>query len=222
MTGKKLRATWRIGGGMLVLAAACVWAPLAAAQVTRQPRKVEVVNTSASPVPTVAVGTTAVTGIVTIDNASSSPVPVSGGVTVANPESSPIPALVVNDRAVTPWHRRVQIDLPDGTRNSLTAFSVPTGQRLVAEDVSISCFVPATQHIVHVRIDYGLASVPPSLFLPVADQGQLDAQHFFMGNQHTHLYFEGGTTLLARAFRDDTVGTAGCVMTVSGYLVSMP
>jgi hypothetical protein len=60
------------------------------------------------------------------------------------------------------------------------------------------------------------------LFLPVANQGDVDAQRLFSANEHVHLYFDGGTTLVARAFRDDTVGTAGCVMTVSGYLVNAP
>jgi len=190
MTGRKLGATGRIGGGVLVLAVACVFPPVAGAQITRPPRKVEVVNTP--------------------------------DVTVVNPESSPVPALVMNDRTVTPWHQRVQIDLPDGTRNSLKTLSVPAGQRLVAENVSTSCFVPATQRIVHVRIDHALTGVPPALFLPVADQGQVDAQRLFVGNEHTHLYFDGGTTFVLRAFRDDFIGAAGCVMTVSGYLVSMP
>ena len=207
MRAMSVRRTRRIGAGALVTITASLAPVMAAAQSQAPPRDVQVVNTTASPVPTVAVGTTAV----------------SGSVTIANTEGAAIPVITVNDKAVTPWHRRVQINLPDGTRNSGAPITVPAGQRLVIENVSTYCFVPAAQKIVHVRIDYDLmAATPPALFLPVADQGQLDAQRLFMGNEHTRLYFDGEITMLARAFRDDTVGTAGCVMTVDGYVVNMP
>ena len=79
--------------GMLVAGAlgAAFAAPGMTATGSRPAQDVNVVNTTASPLPTQAQGTTAIAGSVNVTNTSQSPVPVGGSVNISNTPGSPVP-----------------------------------------------------------------------------------------------------------------------------------
>jgi hypothetical protein len=103
-----------------------VWAPQAAAQANTTPAPVKVVNTTKNPVPTVAQGTTNVSGKVNITNASlpvhgnvnvtNNPLPVSGNVNVTN-SSLPVNGTVDVSNLPLDANGNVLVDVaPDTTQ----------------------------------------------------------------------------------------------------------
>lgn len=94
---------------------------------------------------------------------------------------------------------------------------IPAGQRLIIQTVSMFRATGGSSgSTVQVFIDaslnnaYGFYALPP-----VTNNGAVDIGATFTGT----LYADGGTELLANAYRSNTTGTETVTVSVTGYLV---
>ena len=180
--------------------------------------EVVVVNDAATPVPTQAVGTTAVSGAVDVSGA----VAVSGAVTVANGDDAAVPVRVVNAPAQpTPVFFSTQILIGPGDEGeSEQLMSVPAHQRLVIETFTVEAHAPTGQTVYQFRV-LGAAGTSGGHFQFELAPAHKTVAAFdrFVTAQQTRIPVRGGAGLIVFAFRDSDVGTALVNVTLSGFLV---
>ena len=101
-------------------------------------------------------------------------------------------------------------------------FSVPTGKRFVVEYVAARAVLPAGSR----AIDFGLIDGDSSaheVAVPfVAGGSTLNGDPSFTGSQLARMYYDAGQSVTAYCFRSDTVGSPYCIVTIVGYLVTLP
>jgi len=176
---------------------------------------VTVVNTTANPVPTAAVGTTLVAfrGTPTINLAS-------GTVTVGNSVTSPVQVHNVND-ATTPFEGRLVFNIDPGNQQNHGSFTVPTGKRLVIEHISANTTGPSGQKFIA-----GLTSEVTGggglTWLVLQFQGTFPLStgpvDVFTLSQSMRVYTESPPVFIVT--RTDITGSATADATISGYLVN--
>lgn len=179
-----------------------------------------VVNTTAAPVPTQAVGATTVEGTVMVGNQSLN---VNGAVALTNPE-----LMVRQVSTQEPWQHTGGFSIAsDSTTADVTFYTVPTGKRLVVEyaDGTLSMVAGGTQGL-GLQVVEGDAD---TRFILPLDHGTLGddllrdhAQSEYRGAQMMRLYAGPGATIIVHASRNNPVGTASGRLTLAGYLVDAP
>lgn len=179
-----------------------------------------VVNTSAAPVPTQAVGSTTVEGTVMVGNQSLN---VNGAVAITNAE------LVVRQVSTqVPWQLTGGFSIPiEGTTADVLFYTVPTGKRLVVEyaDGTLSMIAGGTQGLGLQVVDGDADTrfVLPLTHSTVGDDLLRDHAAFeYRGAQMMRLYAGPGATIVVHASRNNPVGTASGRLTLAGYLVDAP
>ena len=103
------------------------------------------------------------------------------------------------------------------------AYTVPSGQRLVIEQVEAICETPATNNVSSGFItisEQGIIAGKPVIFSP---QG-VDAfgVSIFAANQVVRYYADPGTTIRFDAVETDGTGSTLCSWSANGYLISYP
>ena len=154
---------------------------------------VTVVNTTASPVPTAAVGTTLVA--------------IRGTPTV-------------ND-ATTPFEERLVFNIDPGNQQNHGSFAVPTGKRLVIEHISANTTGPSGQKFI-AGLTTEVTGGGGLNWLVLQFQGTFPLGtgpvDVFTLSQSMHLYTESPPIFIVT--RTDITGSATADATISGYLVN--
>jgi hypothetical protein len=209
--------------------------PPAVAQGEPPGNRVRVINTSAEPVPTSAVGTTPVSGILGLDqaangvrivNGQAQPVPVAPvGVTRVGGdvrvENSPADPVAVRDAAV--WNA-VHVSESLRTAEALSqhpVFNVPAGKRLVIEFVSVVLEVPHDEWA-GVAIENRLNGAAARNWLELGRLRRVSSDRFTASEQ-VRLYADPGTVVQVFLARDP-LGAGGEMVgsiNLSGYLVDL-
>jgi hypothetical protein len=147
---------------------------------------------------------------------------VAGEVNVTNSSSSPVATRDVENPARNPFQRAFLVTFsPTETQKSDT-FTVPSGKRLVIEQISVDGFVASGQKVraallANTNSDlatFGVEMVPQGSF-----PGQGDV---FVGNEHLRVYADPGTTVFVTLRRNDGTGDGRFEVGLSGYLVDAP
>jgi hypothetical protein len=162
-----------------------------------------------------------------VSTALAAPGPSPAPVTVTNSVNNPVPTKATDNPALQPFQASIIILIADGASgggdngNVLASQTllIPTGKRLVVQTVSMyregAISASSTQIFISVNSNgsYSTFALPPAP--PSAAS--------FSGATLTGLFYaEGGTELLADAWRNTTSGTEKDVVAVSGYLVNVP
>ena len=169
---------------------------------------VTVVNTTASPVPTAAVGTTlvAIRGTPTV--------------TVGNSLTSPVQVHNVND-ATTPFEERLVFNIDPGNQQNHGSFAVPTGKRLVIEHISANTTGPSGQKFI-AGLTTEVTGGGGLNWLVLQFQGTFPLGtgpvDVFTLSQSMHVYTESPPIFIVT--RTDITGSATADATISGYLVN--
>ena len=181
-----------------------------------------VMNTTSSPVPTVAQGTTTIAGSVSVDNTASSPVPVSvqgtASVEVSNGVNAPIPVHIVREQRVEGSN---SADINDGDLGAnVPLTSVPLGKSLIITDISVHVSTGSGQHIPSVHV-FGLGNGDTfqhfiTLFATGPDSSGGD--NFSGSLDGTALKFDGNSNVFVSVIRSDSSGGATVIVTYAGYL----
>jgi hypothetical protein len=157
---------------------------------------VQVANTSANPVPTQAIGTTAISGAVA--NADD---PARNSVTLA-----------------------FIFDFPDGQPRAFkTIYTVPPGHELVLDYFTAFTSLPQGGDTISSFQIYcpGQNQTPIARFKPeIADESFI-ASTGYMVNQHLQLYCDPGSQVELAAFRNGVTSSAGVDYSVSAHLVTL-
>jgi hypothetical protein len=233
-TGK----TWPIA--VLVAAAVglvLVESPPEPAAAQSQPTPVRVINTGAEPVPTAAIGTTNVAGVVGLD-------PQASTVRVGNGEQEPVPVRPVGVAAVagtvrvenTPQNpvwvcsacetNAVQL-LASGLRssavNNWTIYTVPAGKRLVIEFASAAIVVRRGEEVsARIRTTVNGVLGLHELVLTGAPRGSHLSGSRLVASHPLRAYADPGTDVVVTTERHSPSGFAGhATFTLSGYLIDL-
>jgi hypothetical protein len=142
-------------------------------------------------------------------------------VRVVNTPAQAVPIVNVNDGR-QPFQTEVSITVPDTFGGENGAFTVPTGFRLVIEQISAIGFLPSGQKAVFevfTQINGATSGTPHHLV--ANSRGSFGGQDLFEACQQTRLYADPGTQVLARIDRDLSTGTGTARFSISGYLVKL-
>ena len=183
---------------------------------------VRVVNTTEEPVPTVAQGSTTVTG-----NVGASQV----GTWLLG--ASQVGTWVVDvarnaeNPARQPFHARGIFSLGEGEPDQGVTDDIPPGKRFVFEHVSAFLGVPDGQKVIFSvagRVDsnllrHSLVAEEQGVFPQVLGLG---AKAVFVASQPLRFYADPGTEIHMEVARTNNTGTAAGEMNVSGHLVDIP
>ncbi len=206
---------------MLGIGAAVISTPAVHGASAAPPQNVRVVNTDVDPVPTLATGTTPISGSVSIAGTPS----VTGTITVGNPTSSPVPVRAVDNPANQAFQAEDVLTLDAGVSNNIIVGpAVPAGKRLVIEHVSATGLLPAGAKLLRAEIGASLnGSFVFHRLVPALD-GSIGTIDVFAMSTPMRMYADGGTSLHLLAVRDAfSIGSPASVdFSVSGYLVDMP
>ncbi|MPZ17685.1 MAG: hypothetical protein GEV06_07225 [Luteitalea sp.] len=167
-----------------------------------------VTNDSAHPVPTMATGTTPISGAVTVANPN--PIPVSGSVTITN--QNPV---VIADPELAREPARILLGF-DGDYQHI--YDIPAGKRLVVEFISAwdsDVARPLWDLTVvdagsgHGRVRYQFVGEPVPYCSPSC----------YVLNQAIHFYADEGDRLIRGA---GGVGTEDLPLNITGYFIDRP
>jgi hypothetical protein len=193
-----------------------------ASQGTTSP-SVVVANSSSQPVPTSPVGTTQISGSVTVSNTPTVNVAAMPTVSLG---TGTVMTLHDARRAVTIWASGADGDsfstnFGTGAGSPPTPYVVPAGQRVVVESVAASCFVPTGE-----PLNVALSQVPQfgtqfAFHLPlVAKPYTANGVDYYSVMTDFRIYLNPGDQLLLFASRVGT-GIFECHAVVNGYTVDL-
>lgn len=194
-------------------------------------RDVRVINTTTEPVPTVAQGTTAIAGNVSITNMPTVRAQQFGSwnvditntptVQVGNTATNPIQVRDVDNPARQPFQKAFTVTLPAGTAFGTESFQVPAGKRLVIEYVS-TIEDSSTINLLELRIFTQLAAsgVVHSFVATRVERGIYDPIFFI--SQQTRLYADPGTYVTVGFITPESNAENEIFLTLSGYFVNVP
>jgi hypothetical protein len=221
---KNLTASLRLAMGLAVVCGAPVLAATASA--AQKVESVKVVNTTAEPVPTTAVGVTSVTGTVQAQQSGTWQVGVTSlpAVQVGNAINAPVPTISVNDGR-EPVQMRLTLNIATGSSQAQAEIEVPAGKRLVIEHASSRAQGPTGQGFI--------AQIQTSVFanestrgvhwLVLHNQGTFSGIDVFTASQPMRVYADPSTPPVQFIVtRTTVVGSAFAEVTLSGYLVDLP
>jgi hypothetical protein len=167
-----------------------------------QPMPVNVINSTLNPVNTRAVGTTAVSGSVNINN------------------SAPI-AVQEDFSNRTPVGVLVTLNQADGVVfNTDDIYTVPAGKMLVIETESFEGQVPAGESIIRAKMQQ--SSVTSLMNLNFGYTGTINSLNIYEGETNGKYFVPAGTTIYVLVGRSGSDGNASYTASLSGYLVPMP
>jgi hypothetical protein len=176
------------------------------AQITggRPASEVLVVNDKSRPVPTEAIGTTAVSGSVTIANDAAAPVPVRN----VDVPAAPTPFVVDADLFINPGEEF----------ETQHVFSAPFGKRLVVEAFTVEANAPTGQVVYAVTILGSEAGVGARFHFPLDPALKIHPNFDrFVTVQQTRINVS--SALLVTGIRIGDTGTALVQVAISGFLV---
>ncbi len=186
-----------------------------------------VTNTTDQPVPTVAQGTTQVSGSVGITGTPTVNLASGAQVALANTLTNPVLTRDVDGPAAQPFS---YFDLSGqftsgyafANAGAGAAFTVPAGKRLVIEFVSAFAQIPGGQNIVFGRID---TTGGQWVFVPMTHTGSYfqagDPVEGFVASQRMFTVLEPGTQVSPTAFRDSGTGSGIFQIQIAGHYVNV-
>jgi len=194
-----------------------------------QPQSVLVMNTSAQPVPTVAQGTTAVSGTVAVSSlpsvqiATGQNVGITGtpsvniaagqSVGISNTGANPVPVEMNTSHVPIRVQSSFLINDGDVSNVDLGIYTVPSGQRLVIQTIFGTSALPPGQKLVSGEIN----TYP----VPFADRGAGGGFEHCDGIAQVDLFLDGSSVVNLSAVRSDSSGPSVVVIGFSGYLEPM-
>jgi len=175
-------------------------------------KDVQVVNTTAQPVPTAAQGTTTIAGNVGVTG--SVAVTNTVGVNVLN-----APTVHVVSPAVQPF-QQFRVFSQNGTNVDNVLFgTVPSGKRLVIEYIAFSGQVPAGTHVETMDINTIAGGNGAQYLLPITQQPDaVNGDAIFNSAGMVKIYADPGTSITSTVRRSTATGTATYGMSISGHL----
>ena len=124
-----------------------------------------------------------------------------------------------------PFRKFVQLVGPDGAGATSSDFGVPTGKRLVIENVSVLGFLPHGQQL-QVGFSYNTPSFSMRQDFPVTFQltDSVPPQDSFVSSQQMRVYVDSGafSDIHLFAVRDSRHGEFIVDFSFSGFLVDLP
>lgn len=195
------RHFYAIAGILVILTAASLGAGGQSLAKT-QPMQVFVTNSTSNPVNTKAVGTTQVSGTVTVGN--SSPI------VVHNDSDDRIPVRVEKN-----------VSLDEGTSGIVSGmYQVPAGKMLVMETEALTTSLAVGDHLISAafKVSGSFDFVPIKFSLDAATS----TGNYYSGVSTGKYYFTEGTFLLYDVARSDSTNATNAQLEFSGYLVPMP
>lgn len=181
-------------------------------------QNVNVVNTSANPVPTAAQGTTTVSGSVNIANTPAVSLATGASVAVNNPASNAVFVRSVDDRLRQIFQTQITVNLTPGSFGDHLAIQIPAGKRLVIEHVSVAGIDNGEEHLRY-EITTQANTVQATHRLVSYQQG---IPNFYYASQEMRVYGDPSSLVIFGVNRPYGIGTASATMTVSGYFVDVP
>ena len=187
-----------------------------------QTQNVNVVNTTAQPVPVL--GTVGINGTPTVAVANfpaTTSVAIDGSAnTVKIDTTNPLPVRDVDNPARQPFKAFNSIGLPIGqTFGFLPMTTVPAGKVLVIDDVSVLGLLSGGDKLLYVALDTGGAEY----YLHLNDQGtdQL-GRGVFVASDHVHLYLTAGSVAQFYVERNPATTQSGINFAIFGHYVDAP
>jgi hypothetical protein len=201
------RHIYAIAGFVTLLSAAGLSTTHVAAART-QPMPVNVINSAANPVPTVAQGTTNIAGTVAVSSLPAVQLTASN-VGITNGLTNPVPVHVVDSTVTTQLVKTGSVDIQNGfLLGSIDLYTVPAGKQVVVTDVFVNATVPDGQFVALASINsngvqpFGFTMSCPFL-------GSVSGSSFYNGNMNgCHIVFPAGTHIGFTFERSDLPGTA--------------
>jgi hypothetical protein len=147
--------------------------------------------------------------------------PVRGTVAVtAQDETSPVLVRDVENPARHPFMRtHSAIWNSDDLRPVALAVTIPTGKRLVVEQISVNAQVTCSpSQGVHVEIESQADGGMGSYALVATNTGKCQ----FIASGQLRLYAESNSELRILLFRNDSIGSSSVVVSITGYLIDQP
>jgi len=193
--------------------------------------QVLVTNTSAHPVPVVTQGTTTVSGTVNVGNmpgvnvvntptvsivgsptVTLAPGGSTGVTNVLDGQSNPKPLAVLDD--VQPYQDHCQININNGSFGSCNFQTIPTGKRLVIEEVDSFGYMTTGVRPIMLDVENGVGSD----FFPVTAMGTSNGMDFFASHNTTRIY---SSNTYPECFIDlsGSASSANYLCHFSGFLV---
>ncbi len=103
------------------------------------------------------------------------------------------------------------------------AYTVPTGKRLVIEQVSVSLRLPSGEFAFSLVVATSLGGGTIAHSLLPTKLGTFGSLEFFTASQPVRIYADPGTDVIAEACRPSSGETTGIFTgSISGYLVPIP
>jgi len=179
-------------------------------------QNVSVVNTTSEPVPTQAVGTTTVSGSVSIAN--------SPTVQVGNTSASPVAVRDVDNPARHPFQFYATFSKTGGNLIVDNQIAVPAGKRLVIETITLQAFVPAGQKLLaQLHMVGGGTFVQHNIMLTPQGGFNFDLLDYFAATETVRMYADQGSAVPLHVTRSSNDANFwGGSYTVAGYLVDVP
>ena len=186
-----------------------------------------VTNTTGQPVPTVAQGTTEVSGSVGISGTPTVNLASGSQVAITNTLTSPVLTRDVDGPATEPFNYfgnmgQFSSGYAFANAGAPAAFTVPSGKRLVIEFVSAFAQIPGGQKIVFGRID----TTGQSIYLTMTHTGSYlqagQTVEGFVSTQRIFAVLEPGTQVFPTAFRDSGTGDGIFQIQIAGHYVNVP
>lgn len=177
------------------------------------PQNVNVVNTTSNPVPTQAVGTTAVSGNVSVVNQPT--------VKIGNTVAAPVAVRDVDNPARHPFQFFATFAKTGGNLIVDNQIAVPSGKRLVIETVTLQAFVPAGQKLLaQLNMVGGGTFAQHNIVLTPQGGFDFDLLDYFAATETVRLYADSGSAVPLHVTRSSSDGNLwGGSYTVSGYLI---
>jgi hypothetical protein len=186
-------------------------------------------NTTAQPVPTVAQGTTAVSGSVSAAQQGAWSVGITGtpsvtianapSVRVANAPTAPVPVALVNEGSRVPFQQQSHITTDQSGMGS-AVIAVPAGWRLVIEHINGFAYVGSQDDLMDYQIGVTYKGAGMSYEFRPVPLNATDRYHSFV-NEALLAYADPGS-LVGVSLETSTSGpgapTASGYVTISGYL----
>ena len=198
--------------------------PFTTAAHARGADEVFVTNSPNAPVPTAAVGTTAVVGTVAATQEGAWNVNIANpqlAVTVANGNANALPVRSVDVQ--TQWQRSQFISIGPGSFGIQASFyTVPAGKRLVVEYVAAFVDVPPGQRASSITVASHVHGSYAQFYVPLAATGPYNVSDRFGVGQVTKIYADPGTSLDYGFDRSAGAGSATAFISMSGHLVNVP
>jgi hypothetical protein len=118
--------------------------------------------------------------------------------------------------ARVPFQTQVALSIDNGGPGGFSPVSIPAGQRLIVEYVSLTGSVPAGQKL-SVSIQTTVSSATAAFSVPIQVQESVDGIDKLVANQMMKIYAEGPEFHVA-CWRTKMDGPAQMTFNISGYL----